>query len=144
MGDGQKQSRETHWEAPAKHQDPKERARRWEDYLEQGLHETERLIKCWLWLLGVPTLANSWDCGPFLGNPRGACWEQVGRRMRLRTCGASQGRCLEGTWPWGTWGHNLKTETWDLNSRNRWDPARRVFMTKRARSENVHEGYFRG
>ena len=84
MGDGQKQSRETHWEAPAKHQDPKERARRWEDYLEQGLHETERLIKCWLWLLGVPTLANSWDSGPFLGNPRGACWEQVGRRMRLR------------------------------------------------------------
>lgn len=38
----------------------------------------------------------------------------------------------------------MKTETWDLNSRNRWDPARRVFMTKRARSENVHEGYFRG
>ena len=69
-------------------------------------------------------LGGGWGWGP-VGHPRGDA---------LRACGPeSRGG---GT----TWRQRLG----NLNSRSRWNFARGVFMKKRARSENVHKGYFRG
>lgn len=62
--------------------------------------------------------------------------------MRLRTCGASQGRCLEGV-ALRHVGAQLEDGPRTLIQGVGGTQQGGVFMTKNS-SENVHEGYFRG